>query len=256
MFDMSRLGEMDIRKLGLEAACDKAYNAGLADAEGRMKFMMTMARAAGFAEGMDAGFDAFQASFLEASTVKAVFRSGDYTVLETADGEKTKVKYDPSYGYAYDAEKAYMAALLKHIVGNRYIDMLRELCLASAPKHGRDMIQRGVSVVQDPDDDWRDFLNALGDDESGCNPGTGDVVPCSGPCMMADAFGDTDDTDNAETAPLQDGGADTPGSIDDSGFSDAMPAEDACEPAGTEPPTDDTGDPFPASDASFFQACE
>lgn len=251
MFDMSRLGEVDVHTLGLEAACGKAYDAGLADAEGRVRFLTTLARAAGFQEGIEAGSDAVYSSFLDATTVKAVYRNGNYTILETADGEKTKVMYDPSYGYAYDEEKAFMAALLKRVTGNRYIDMIREFCPGSASRTGRDMIRRDadVSAPQDSDDDWREFLDSLSEDESGCNPGTGDVVPGPGPDMMADAFGDPDTDTDAEPATCEPHiGTDVPAADCDSGIADAL--QGACEPSA------DGCDPAYTPDAPFFQACE
>lgn len=83
----------------------------------------------GYSEGMTTGValehDRLVDTFNLACTVTKVVHNGYITVVEFADGCSEKVVYDPSYGYAYDGEKAVMAAMLKHLEGNRYISALK-----------------------------------------------------------------------------------------------------------------------------------
>lgn len=116
MFDASKI---DIEKLGLEAACKKAYEQGSKDGFGN-------GFGAGRMSGFLAGRDDIMASFRAASSVAHVYRNGMHTIAEFEDGDKVRVTYDPSYGYAYDGEKAIMACMLKHLVGNDYISVLRK----------------------------------------------------------------------------------------------------------------------------------
>ena len=80
---------------------------------------------AGFAAGLEVGANAMlgavQMTLDARADVVNVYRNGPHT----ADGEKTRVTYDPGYGYPYDREKALMAAMLKAMVGNKYIAVLK-----------------------------------------------------------------------------------------------------------------------------------
>ncbi len=84
---------------------------------------------AGFSAGLEVGANAMlgavQMTLDARSEVVNVYRNGPHTIIETADGEKTRVTYDPGYGYPYDREKALMAAMLKAMVGNKYIAVLK-----------------------------------------------------------------------------------------------------------------------------------
>lgn len=91
---------------------------------------------AGFDQGVQAEADAWGAS----AEVEAVYFDKGNTVIKFADGQKEKVTYHPEYGYAYDAEKAIMACILKHVVGNGYIKALREFA-------GKAPVQASGSVL-------------------------------------------------------------------------------------------------------------
>ena len=92
--------------------------------------MSQLAYAAGFDAGVQAEADAWDAS----SQVEKVWFNNGYTICLFSDGKKEKVQYHPEYGYAYDAEKAIMACILKHVVGNSYIKALRAFA-GKAPAH-------------------------------------------------------------------------------------------------------------------------
>ena len=112
--------EQDIHDRGVEAMCQDAYE------RGKREGICPGAIGAAFAAGMFAGGLETHEAVDRASTVKKVYRNGNNTVLEFADGSKTRVTYDPGYGYAYDDEKAIMAAMLKRLTGNSYIKALKE----------------------------------------------------------------------------------------------------------------------------------
>ena len=79
---------------------------------------------------------AFNLSSEDGNTAKVVF-DGDKTVVKFADGSYEIVHYNPDYGYPYDAEKAIIAGMLKHLVGGVYTRPLK----ANAEKI-REMNQR------------------------------------------------------------------------------------------------------------------
>lgn len=141
------LTEQEIRNKGVETACREAYE------RGRREGVCPGAVGTAFAAGMFAGAMETHEAVDLASTVKNVYRNGDNTVLEFADGTKTRVTYDPGYGYAYDDEKAIMAAMLKRLTGNSYIKALKAFarrcgepvpvdCTGSKNNVSRDMIPR------------------------------------------------------------------------------------------------------------------
>lgn len=141
---------MNLERFALETMLDKArgegYAAGRRDACPGTLMM-----------GAELGAANVMAMFDEAATVKAVYRNGDYTVLEFADGSKEKVRYQPEYGYAYDHEKAIMACMLKRLTGNRYIKALKEFTPKNAVRKaanntGREMIPRHDWHVKEPAD--------------------------------------------------------------------------------------------------------
>lgn len=145
--------EQEIRNKGVETACREAYE------RGRREGVCPGAVGAAFAAGMFAGAMETHEAVDLASTVKNVYRNGNNTVLEFADGSKTRVTYDSGYGYAYDDEKAIMAAMLKRLTGNGYIKALKAFarrteepvpvdCTGSKNNVSRDMIVR-----TDPDVD-------------------------------------------------------------------------------------------------------
>ena len=94
----------------------------------------------GFRFGMQAGMATVRhlhgVSFQAACQVERVWRNGDHTILLFADGEKERVTYHHEPGTAYDAEKALMAGMLKHLMGSRYIHALKEFG-RYAPKGAR-----------------------------------------------------------------------------------------------------------------------
>lgn len=148
--------EQDIRSMGIEAACAKAYEQGRLDGSGTS-----------FHSGLAAGAQAASAAFQMAYDVVAVYRNGDHTILEFADGTKTRVTYDGRYGYAYDDEKAIMAAMLKRLTGSAYIRALKEFarrddgCDGCVPDPGpehrtnvsRDMVRRDAAEQDLPTTD-------------------------------------------------------------------------------------------------------
>lgn len=84
----------------------------------------------GFRGGVHAGltraWQLHSVSFQAACQVERVWRNGDHTILLFADGEKERVTYHHEPGTVYDAEKALMAGMLKHLMGSRYIHTLKE----------------------------------------------------------------------------------------------------------------------------------
>ena len=110
MFDASNI---DITKLGIEAACRQAYEAGKRDS-GCL-----------FCAGMEAGRRMALCGLSAAAEPVEAWFNGDYTVLLFADGQKEKVRWRREPGTEDDREKAVMACMLKHLVGNGYIAALR-----------------------------------------------------------------------------------------------------------------------------------
>lgn len=123
-----------------------------------------------------------------ASDVVRVFRNGDHTVLAFADGSRSKVTYHSEYGYPYDEEKAFLSALLKRLIGNRYVKMLREFCAAPAPEGAKTnvsggMIPRvapeGTEVVLEEDDgfpdSWGGEAKPVDVEDDGIPEGNGDL---------------------------------------------------------------------------------
>ena len=104
---------MDLNQMVLDAVCAKSHENGLKE---------------GFAKGSIQGACEMErklmVSFKAASTVTKVVYDGMRTIVRFEDGGYEIVTYDSSYGYAYDEEKAIMAGILKHIVGNSYIKPL------------------------------------------------------------------------------------------------------------------------------------
>lgn len=105
-YDVNQLAQK-----GLDAVCHEARLEGLHD---------------GLSIGAQAAHAALMASFDEACTVENVFRNGDHTIVLFGDGEKTRVTYHHEPGSVYDAEKAIMACMLKHLMGSSYIRALRD----------------------------------------------------------------------------------------------------------------------------------
>lgn len=124
----------------------------------------------GFDAGVKEGHEALVANFVDASAVEKVVHVDAKTIVYFADGERETVTYDPKYGYPYDREKSVMAAMLKHVVGNRYLGYLKKfegpngkaLTFGNYALHmsmenvaeniSRDMIERLSCGVSDPDD--------------------------------------------------------------------------------------------------------
>ena len=107
---------INIEKLGLQAACQQAYDRGLSDG-----------RCGGCAAGVNMGAMAAMSAFEAASTVERGWFYDDHTVLLFADGSKEHVAWRHEAGTSYDRDKAVMACILKHIVGNSYISALKML---------------------------------------------------------------------------------------------------------------------------------
>lgn len=80
---------------------------------------------AGLEKGLGQGMYDTVEAFDRAQEITKVVHNGNVTIAYFADGCSEKVTYDPSFGYAYDGEKAVMAALLKHLVGNAYLRALK-----------------------------------------------------------------------------------------------------------------------------------
>ena len=136
---------MDFGSMILDAICDRAYQAGYKEGctseNSVSKKMLRQAFHKGFQNGFVKGQYAMSndmTTALEAaSTVTKVVFDGDKTVVKFADGDYEIVHYNPDYGYPYDAEKAIMAGMLKHLVGGVYTRPLK----ANAEKI-REMNQR------------------------------------------------------------------------------------------------------------------
>lgn len=116
MFDTSNI---DIVRLGIEAACQQAYEAGARDACGPAH------------AGMHLGYHAAMAEIASAATPVRAWFNGDHTIMLFEDGKKEKVTWRHEAGSDYDCEKAVMACMLKHVFGNAYIKVLREFCAAA-----------------------------------------------------------------------------------------------------------------------------
>ncbi len=141
---------MNLERYALEAMIEKARNEGFEAGKQAMCHNAVLL-------GSRLGQADMMASFEQAATVVAVYRNGDNTVLEFADGSKTKVTYQPEYGYAYDHEKAIMAAMLKRLTGNEYIRALKEFvpkdaARSAANNMSREMIPRHAWRVSEPSD--------------------------------------------------------------------------------------------------------
>lgn len=105
-YDVNQLAQR-----GLDAVCLDARREGLGD---------------GLSIGAQAACALLMDAFDSACAVENVFRNGDHTIVLFGDGEKTRVTYHHEPGSAYDAEKAIMACMLKHLMGSRYIKALRD----------------------------------------------------------------------------------------------------------------------------------
>lgn len=111
----------DLRRCALAEACDDVQDE---------RFQM------GVRSGIVSARFLHSVVFQAACQVERVWRNGDHTILLFADGEKERVTYHHEPGTAYDAEKALMAGMLKHLMGSRYIRMLKEFG-RYAPKGAR-----------------------------------------------------------------------------------------------------------------------
>ena len=113
--------------------CNGIYNAGYkaGSSEERKEdteYLNAIAKEAyesGYGEGWNEHASAMQQSLTDASSVVKVVFNGCQTIVCFADGEHVVVTYDPNCGYEYDAEKAVMSAMLKRLVGNEYIHVLK-----------------------------------------------------------------------------------------------------------------------------------
>lgn len=137
--------ENDIRAMGVNALCEQAYQRGRADGAPCPGMLAQV-----FRMGMGAGECCTLSGFDAATTVLHVYRNGDNTVLEFADGTKTRVTYHAEYGYAYDDEKAIMAAMLKRLVGSSYIAVLREFARYPARNVSDGMVRKAGPEPMDP----------------------------------------------------------------------------------------------------------
>lgn len=109
----------------LDVVCQQAYEKGLEDGKNCPESYES-----GLGEGFETGYAAAVNDFNEYiathMTVVNVVFDRDKTVVKFADGTTSVVNYDPKYGYPYDREKGIMAALLKHMCGNSYIQVLKD----------------------------------------------------------------------------------------------------------------------------------
>ena len=112
--------------------CDRKHGCPFMDPDEIRESAFKDGFQAGFNVGATAVSEAAAAHLMARSEVVNLYRNGPHTVIETADGEKTRVTYHPEYGYPYDNEKALMAAMLKALVGNRYIVVLRKFAYDTA----------------------------------------------------------------------------------------------------------------------------
>lgn len=108
---MNNMNDKDIGMICLNAIRNDAFENGVRQ---------------GTAAGMKIGSDRMMDALDKACEVTKVVHSGFATYVYFEDGEFEKVTYDPSFGYAYDGEKAIMAALLKHLTGSRYLHALKK----------------------------------------------------------------------------------------------------------------------------------
>ena len=80
----------------------------------------------GYKAGLVCGGETADRIFRDMTRVTKVVHNGYVTVVYFGDGMREKVTYNPGYGYAYDGEKAVMAAMLKHLTRGGYIRVLEK----------------------------------------------------------------------------------------------------------------------------------
>ena len=133
---------MDLGSIILDTICDRAYQNGFKEGmcseqsvnKKEVKQAYNKGFNVGLSKGRDMAADILAYQFGQSGTVIKVVFDGDKTVVKFADGGHEIVYYHPEYGYAYDAEKAIMAGILKHLVGNSYIKPLKQYAHAGV-KH-------------------------------------------------------------------------------------------------------------------------
>ena len=101
----------------------------------------------GYSKGFDMSHDIMLENFFAAATVTKVVYNGYKTIVEFEDGDHVIVTYNPDYGYAYDCEKAVMSAILKHVMGNSYINALRRFADISDPKCEAVVVNNSISDI-------------------------------------------------------------------------------------------------------------
>lgn len=111
--------DLNVAELCLDAVCKQAYDKGFEDGCNCPETLLESFNA-GYAKATD-DFENYLGMHM--AVVDVIYHENK-TVVKFADGTASVVFYDPSYGYAYDSEKAIMAALLKHAFGNSYIKVL------------------------------------------------------------------------------------------------------------------------------------
>jgi hypothetical protein len=109
----------NVAEICLDAVCKQAYSKGFEDGCNCPE-VLSEAFNAGYASATS-DFEDFLAKHM--AVVNVIYHENK-TVVKFADGSVSVVFYNPAYGYAYDSEKAIMAALLKHMCGNSYIKVL------------------------------------------------------------------------------------------------------------------------------------
>lgn len=112
---MYNVSEMNLEQMGLQAACQKAFDDGRREGNPES-----------FIGGFYAGYAVAVLDCERAGTVENVWFNGDWTIVLFADGTKEKVRWSHEPGSSDDREKAIMACILKHVLGNSYLKALQE----------------------------------------------------------------------------------------------------------------------------------
>ena len=111
---MYNVSEMNLEQMGLQAACQKAFDDGCREGNPES-----------FIGGFYAGYAVAVLDCERAGAVENVWFNGDWTIALFADGTKEKVRWSHEPGSSDDREKAVMACILKHVLGNGYLKALQ-----------------------------------------------------------------------------------------------------------------------------------
>lgn len=153
MCNFDKSNNLNVAELCLDAVCKQAYDQGFEDGSNCPEALCDA-----FTAGYAAATNDFENFLAEHTAVVDVIYHENKTVVKFADGSVSVVHYNPEYGYAYDSEKAIMAALLKHMCGNSYIKVLMEYGLNEYTNNSA-LNKCSCNVYNNTDDDLDDFVN-------------------------------------------------------------------------------------------------